>query len=574
MATFLPKVSLAEISVPSERLVYEALQGLSDEYWVLHSYPWLRPDRSLSSEPIREGEADFVILHPRKGLLVLEVKGGTPRLEGRVWFRGEKEMKNPFEQARRNRYALLDAIEERTRRRVTRTMLTHGDLVVFPHSLFSGPLPVDAEPRMVVDQHGLEQLPHLVESAYQAWNKGAPGMSQESFRVLIDALLPKLRLVRSMGAEVADERERIIQITQAQQQVLSGLLASRRVLVNGVAGSGKTLLALEFAISLARQGNRVLFLCYNRYLSAWLAEQGSQRLSDDLPARDRLRISHFHAFALRLAKEAGVEVEDPGEAGTRFWEEEVPLILEQALDVLREAGRPEVYDAIVVDEAQDFSRDWWVSVQSLSKDGPEGRLYAFQDLKQSLRKAPEKPAASFQAEFDLKTNCRNTQAIARSATSLAKIEFISYPGAPEGQAPLLRRSQTREAERGLVIRELSDLIERHSFKPTQVVLVGPTSLDRSGLTDLCPRHGIRLTSDLAVWRRGDGVLVTTARAFKGLEADLILIYGLSGFSELFTLTDLYVAWTRARHRLILYCHGEEARGEVEAALASCHAEQP
>jgi DNA helicase IV len=50
------------------------------------------------------------------------------------------------------------------------------------------------------------------------------------------------------------------------------------------------------------------------------------------------------------------------------------------------------------------------------------------------------------------------------------------------------------------------------------------------------------------WRRGAGVLVTTARTFKGLEADVVIAYGLAAFGALFTPTDLYVAWTRARHR--------------------------
>ncbi|MCE7894909.1 MAG: hypothetical protein DYH12_35255, partial [Sorangiineae bacterium PRO1] len=68
-------------------------------------------------------------------------------------------------------------------------------------------------------------------------------------------------------------------------------------------------------------------------------------------------------------------------------------------------------------------------------------------------------------------------------------------------------------------------------------------------------------------RRGGGVLVTTARSFKGLEADVVIVYGLSAFGGLFTRTDLYVAWTRARHRLIVACHPGEARAAVEAALA-------
>ncbi len=96
MATFIPNVKPDQIGHNSERLVYEAFQNLPTGFIVLHSFPWLRPLRDITTEPLREGEADFVILHPERGLLVLEVKGGTPELRQRTWFRGDKEMRGSF----------------------------------------------------------------------------------------------------------------------------------------------------------------------------------------------------------------------------------------------------------------------------------------------------------------------------------------------------------------------------------------------------------------------------------------------------------------------------------------------
>ena len=63
------------------------------------------------------------------------ILGTLPVLVGRQWWRGAREMRDPFEQARRNRYALLDAIEDRTRKRIHRRLFTHGDAVVFPHAV-------------------------------------------------------------------------------------------------------------------------------------------------------------------------------------------------------------------------------------------------------------------------------------------------------------------------------------------------------------------------------------------------------------------------------------------------------
>lgn len=98
MAVMHPSLTSDEIEHDSERLVYLALRDqLSNDYVVLHSYPWLRPDRDGN---LREGEADFVILHQSKGMLVLEVKGGELRYHKGAWQRkksfGFETITDPF----------------------------------------------------------------------------------------------------------------------------------------------------------------------------------------------------------------------------------------------------------------------------------------------------------------------------------------------------------------------------------------------------------------------------------------------------------------------------------------------
>src|SRR4051794_20301508 len=107
MARIIPPTRPEDLEHNSERLVLEALLQLSDDYVVLHSYPWLRPMRDLANEPLIEGEADFVILHAARGMLILEVKGGVPEYRNRVWYRGVDTIKDPFRQAGDNRFALI-----------------------------------------------------------------------------------------------------------------------------------------------------------------------------------------------------------------------------------------------------------------------------------------------------------------------------------------------------------------------------------------------------------------------------------------------------------------------------------
>ncbi len=570
MARFIPDVASEDIVHDSERIVYEALRGLPTGFVVLHSFPWLRPTRDLAGEPLREGEADFVILHPEKGLLVLEVKGGKPELAGRKWSRGGKELRDPFDQARRSRYALLEAIEERTRKRIHRGLLAHGDVVVFPHAQFTGVLPVNSNPRILIDAPDVLALPARIEEAFKAWSRSKTHLTQSQFTELLGALMPKLRLMRCAGAEINAEHHHIVQITLDQRATLLGLLENKRVLVEGTAGSGKTLLALEFALTLADRGERVLFLCYNRHLCAWLQEQAKHD-----PRAHRvgalLEIATFHSCARRLAQRAHVDFDVPSTCEQAFWDDEVPLIMEQALEVQRARGQSETFDVVVVDEAQDFAPDWWVTIESLSRTGRAGSLYAFLDMNQSLRGIARLPPVPLPARFRLTTNCRNTKAIARSGASIASIKVRLLPGSPSGEAPAVRRAVSAAAEAGLVLSEVRQLLQQ-GIKPQQIALIGPASHAKCSLARHAEVGGVPLIDDAVDWRRGAGVLVTTARAFKGLEADVVIAYGLSGFGALFTPTDLYVAWTRARHRLVLVCQTGEVRAAAEAALANAERE--
>lgn len=565
MARFIPEVALEDIVHDSERLVYGALRGLPTGFVVLHSFPWLRPLRDLADQPLREGEADFVILHPERGLLVLEVKGGRPEFSGRTWSRGGRDLRDPFEQARKNRYALLEAIEERTRRRVHRGLFAHGDVVVFPHAMFAGALPLNSDPRIIIDAPQVALLPERVEVAFKAWARSETHLTAGQFSEVLDSLMPKLRLMRCAGAEVGAEHRRIVQITLDQRASLLGLLENERVLVEGTAGSGKTLLALEFALTLAHRGDRVLFLCYNRHLSAWLEEQAKQD-SRAHSAGTRLEIVTFHSYAHRLALRANVDFDVPKIGEQAFWDSEVPLIMEQALEVLRAQRQPQTFDAIIIDEAQDFAPDWWVTIESLSGLGPAGRLYAFLDLNQSLRGSAQLPPVPFGARFRLATNCRNTQSIAKSGAVLAKIDVRLLPGSPIGELPSVMRSASAAAETGIVLAEIRRLLQQE-IKPQQLVLIGPAVHSKGSLARHMEVDGVPFVNSASEWRRGGGVLVTTARAFKGLEADVVIVYGLSSFGPLFTQTDLYVAWTRARHRLIIICQSGEVRAAAELALA-------
>lgn len=578
MAKMLPDVDPSQLEHSSEEPVYVALRDqLSDDYTVLHSYPWLRPWRG---EALTEGEADFVVLHPSRGMLILEVKGGSGvRYERGRWFRdtreGPREFQDPFRQAQRNMHALLNIAAERSGGRICRSDLVHGYAVVFPHLDYHAAPPPHADRAIIISRRDLPAMEQAIEAALKAWTDAPRALPRERYRMLLHGcLMPEFRLFRPVGPELSRSSRALLELTEAQARVFAGIYAQDRVLVEGVAGSGKTFLALHRALAFAREGRRALFVCFNRELAAWLQRQVSE---DPATAEIRalLTVRHFHGLAAELAAAAQIDF-SPARGGPRdsaFWDEEVPDLMEQAvLDLVNMSDQEVRFDAIVVDEAQDFSLGWWyVLTQSLLVE-PDGPLYAFMDPNQSLRGEVQWPEIAFTSRFKLTINCRNTRRIAAASASVLNLEMDLFAHAPAGSVVRVLRAGSSRQQRGLVVQELRSLLRREDVAPDQLVVIGPAAKDNGSLAGLSDIDGVPLVTSAERWRDGAGLLVTTARSFKGLEAEVVVLYDLGGFSRLFRREDLYVACTRAKVMLVAVVHGDECRAVVEAAQAASEAE--
>ena len=577
MARMLPEVSPSEIEHASEEPVYLALRReLGDDYVVLHSYPWLRPWRG---DALAEGEADFVVLHPTRGLLILEVKGGeTIRHDGNRWFRdtdnGPREFQDPFNQARRNMHALLDIAGERSGGRIRRRDFVHGYAVVFPHLDYEGRPPPNADKAIVISRRNLPHMAQAIETAFAAWTDEARRLPRDRYRMLLhDCLMPQFRVFRPVGPDLSQATEQLLELTETQAEVFSGLYVQDRVLVEGSAGSGKTFLALHRALAFAREGKKTLFVCFNRELAAWLRRQVAEDPTT-VEFRGLLTFEHFHGLAADLAAKAGIafrpaDGRSPTEA---FWNDEVPDLMEQAAVELGMDGQGVLFDAIVVDEAQDFSLGWWYALTQsllLESDGP---LYAFIDPNQSLRGEVQWPEVEFAAHFRLTINCRNTRRIAAASASVLNLEPDTFPRAPVGGPLRVLRASSPSHQKGLVMQELRSLLRREDVPPEQIAVIGPAAKKNGSLSDLTEVDGIPIVTSVQEWRDGGGILVTTARSFKGLEAEVVVLYDLGGFGRLFRREDLYVACTRAKVLLIAIVHGEQCREVIAAARAASEVE--
>ena len=577
MAQILPDMDPTQLLNTSEEPVYTALRDqLSDDYVILHSYPWLRPWRG---EALVEGEADFVILHPSRGLLVLEVKGGSAiRYDGFRWFRitktGEYEFQDPFSQAQRNMHAILEIAEERSGGRICKRDFVYGYAVVFPHLDYEGTPPPGSDKSIIISRRNLSFMTQAIETAYSAWTDEPRFLPYDRFQMLMnDCLMPKFRIFKPIGPDISQTNDQLCILTDTQAQIFMSLCNENRVLVCGVAGSGKTLLALHRALAFAREGTKTLFVCFNKELAAWIRRQVQSDSTTD-GYRNLLTVKHIHGLAAELAEEAGIKFcpANGGQPTKSFWTNEVPDLMEQAIYSLSLEGREVHYHAIVVDEAQDFSEVWWFAMTQSLMTESHGPLYAFMDPNQSLWDEVQWPPVEFGTEFELTLNCRNTRCIAAASASVMDLTAHTLPNSPKGRPLKMIRASSSRQQKGLVLNELRSLLVHESVLPNQIAILGPAAKQNGSLSDLKDIDGVPFTTIVEEWHNGKGILITTARTFKGLEADVVLLYDLGGFGNLFRREDLYVACSRAKVLLVAVVHGNQCREVIIEALVASESE--
>ncbi len=521
---------------------------LPDPYVVLHHVTWLR---KRPADRARDGEADFVIVHPSRGALVLEVKGGEMRYdaaEGQWWSQSrdgsEHRDRDPFEQGRQACYDVKRFAE--TMPGWPRGWGPFGYAVWFPDGVFSSaPLP-QMNPEILVDAARLGDgsgIVNVLDDIFEFWSSEdgrAPGRARgasacasgsgaQGARLLVDALAHDVEIRQPLSV-VLDEADReIVRLSKEQYRVLDGLSRMRRVSVFGPAGSGKTMLAVEKARRLAAQGMRVLLTCYNRPLA--------DHLKEAVRAYERVEVFGFHELCTRLMKEAGVRLKVSSNVGPAYYEEHLPNALADACATLGPR-----FDAIIADEAQDFASSWWLPLLTLLEDPDSGVFYVFSDDNQAIYRPPGGLPEGL-PEFRLCEDWRNSEPIFDLVRRFYQGEEIEFAG-PEGP-PLEMLSVAPGEVRRELGRVLHRLIAEGGVPARDVVVLTPHN-EHSKV------HGKVGAYLVTKESRGAGdVRVSSIQRFKGLESKVVVVCEVDRLvSEDFTRL-MYVACSRARTMLVV-----------------------
>lgn len=232
-----------------------------------------------------ESEADFVCLIPNQGILVIEVKGHLRiNFKDGKWYMGHDEptTRGPLRQAKEAMYSIRDYLQ-RNGFDVSGIPMFYA--AWFPNTTFDAPPSIEWETWQYLDSSHLANsgkwlldtmssaILHL-EDKVGAKTK-AKDMSSELMSQIEKKLRPNFECILSEKEIRQGRKQEMMKFVEDQFQVLDLLRDNQRFVVNGPAGTGKTLLALEQARRLKIKGLSPLVLCFNKNLSSSLSKENS-----------------------------------------------------------------------------------------------------------------------------------------------------------------------------------------------------------------------------------------------------------------------------------------------------------
>lgn len=547
----------------SEIEVFEALRDqLSDEYTVFYSLTYLSREKRLN------GEVDFLIAHPSDGLLFLECKGyGISVNHKNQWFRRapsgrEMPTKSPIDQVQDQMHDVMALIKDSAHRlsdrEGTRTIYapTYGYGLIFPFSDNAEQLErLDLAPELILDGDEMESLAPAIKRAMTFWNEkhSRSPITTNQYRTLLDRVIsPAVNVVPDLNDAMAVERRKFRRLDVQQSFAVQAIVFNRRMAIRGGAGTGKTMIAIEAARQMRDRGDRVLLLCFNKFLSQHLEQQVALLDTDEDRQGDGVvDVSTFHKLCADAAEKVKMEFAPPGadassEERQAFWNESCAEYIEYAaID-----GSLEKYDTLLIDEWQDFHRDWLSPLRSLLKNETQSSIGLLYDTSQSIfDKEFEAPS---QLEFPiipLPFNYRNTRAIVRFLDDTVETASSSHPEAPSGHEPEIHVQHSPKQARKEIAALIKRLTRDDGVSAEQIVILTPHRRN-SFIGERGSIEGVPFATD--PFDRDGRVLWTTLSSFKGLESDVVILADIDENDPRSGQNEVYVAASRARHRLFVW----------------------
>ncbi|GAA3530463.1 nuclease [Aeromicrobium flavum] len=404
-----------QFTTASEREVWARLRDVLAENDVLIANLRLTDD-------VKDHEADLLVLMPEVGIVVVEVKGGSVWHDGHQWLirrGGEPTVIHPVDQARSTKYAVREYVGH-DQRWSGRHHVAWGHAVVTPYSAFPADFSLPDCPRwMLHDRDDQADLVSRLRDNALRDQHGKVPPSLDDVELIAEILTGRLRTSYDVNAESDERAAAADRLTQEQSAILGVTRLLHRVEVRGGAGSGKTVLALQQAKQLTKgrsgtKPQRVAMLCYSLGLAEYLKREVQTWNRKERPAF----VGTFHEFGRQWGAPDGDRTDSD------FWETRLPAMMSDLADDLADGKK---YDAVIVDEAQDFADDWWQPVLKSLRDENSGGLYVYSDENQRIFARFGRPPVHL-VPLVLDHNLRNTRQIHETFGPLAPSRMYARGG--------------------------------------------------------------------------------------------------------------------------------------------------
>lgn len=523
-----------------EGIMFDALKTLPEDYYVFHSFKIV----SVVDGVISASETDFIVFHPMKGILCIEAKAGKIRFEDNKWkYANGDEMNHggPYRQAENGKWRLRNSIKDSEYNYLLqRCKFLHA--VWFPSVdkkyISRIDLPLEADLKITLTSDSFENIQKEISDIFniEVSYGVSTRLNEADVKLVLNKFLaPSFNLIPIANMKVENQRYVFKKMLKEQIALLNYLEEQNSAVINGLAGTGKTVMAVEKARRHAEKGEKVLFICYNSYLKDHLQK-----------GYNNPNISFYTIDGLSC----------------KFCETATPNY-NQFKELLEEMYLSDSfpYQHVIIDEGQDFGRDSIVNsgIIELLKanvvdEGKKGTFYLFYDKHQMVQSnSLPKYIDDADCRLTLYRNCRNTENIAITALRLLgeNKKPKLFDEAIIGASPEMFFTEDKRQ----TVHTLNAIIKsvyKEGYSNIQILTC--KTEDSSIIADEC-FNGTYVFKDKKTG-------FTTCRKFKGLEADVIIMVDLE--KNMFEKNEdyiMYVGASRARYKLYLICNISEIECE-------------
>lgn len=486
-------------------------------------------------------EVDCILYHKKYGMLLIECKDGQISTEesqgsenGFMWKQGNRVMeRSPVQQVQSLIYPLHDHFsgmfpkDEGAGYHRVRVQWA----VCFADMDSVGKIGSNAmQPKRAIlksDLKSYNTLERKVKKILEMKEESRGGnpfpndeLSDENFDRLVSFLgcfdEPSWPELWDMQAEAR------VRPTEIQEMLMESIVRNPRMRIEGVAGSGKSLLVQWEATRLAREGKRVVVLCYNDLL----AEHMQQNFVEAGLDESQVVMSGFHKLAakyVRLAKVKGVARKEPDDAKEKAeYFEFMSVFFKEALEKLR-GKKNRFFDALIIDEGQDFANDWLDTALLLLKDPEKGIVRFFYDSKQTLYKGREvlgNAAINAMPVMVLKRGFRSTKKILNWVHDVTDIRIPCYEDTVPGREVDVRLYDKPEDQIEMLRKVVLDL-KKKGVEPKDILVVSLRSKNHSGLASL--NDDVFQWSDVSDSLNSLAINMVSAYRYKGLDKRVVIL---------------------------------------------------